>query len=85
MPTKKEIREFVASKLYQETKDLTDDVDIVGDLGVSKLDFYVFQVDMEDQYGVHVPDEGMGSIRKFGDMVAYIQKRAPKKHRRKYS
>ncbi|MEV0251778.1 meromycolate extension acyl carrier protein AcpM [Nocardia sp. NPDC050712] len=46
----------------------------VEDLEIDSLSLVEIAVQLEDKYGVTVPDEDMASLRTIGDAVAYVQK-----------
>ena len=46
----------------------------VDDLDIDSLSMVEIAVQMEDKYGVKIPDEDLASLRTVGDAVAYTQK-----------
>lgn len=54
-----------------KAEDLTDDAELTA-LGVESLDVIEMLFEVEDQYGVTVPDEVVQSFVTFKDVVSYI-------------
>ncbi|MGF6887549.1 acyl carrier protein [Nocardia sp. GAS34] len=46
----------------------------VEDLDIDSLSLVEIAVQLEDKYGVQIPDEDMASLKTVGDAVAYVQK-----------
>jgi acyl carrier protein len=45
------------------------------DLGADSLDVVELVMAFEDEFGIDIPDEEVGSIKTVGDAVDYIQKK----------
>lgn len=54
-----------------KAEDLTDDAELTA-LGIESLDVIEMLFEVEDQYGVTVPDEVVQSFVTFKDVVSYI-------------
>ncbi|MBU3061091.1 acyl carrier protein [Nocardia sp. NEAU-G5] len=46
----------------------------VEDLDIDSLSLVEIAVQLEDKYGVQIPDEDMASLKTVGDAVSYVQK-----------
>ncbi|WP_216897085.1 meromycolate extension acyl carrier protein AcpM [Nocardia alni] len=46
----------------------------VNDLDIDSLSLVEIAVQLEDKYGVRVPDEDMAGLRTVGDAVVYVQR-----------
>ncbi|WP_157535160.1 meromycolate extension acyl carrier protein AcpM [Nocardia inohanensis] len=57
-----------------ETAEVTVEKSFVADLEIDSLSLVEIAVQLEDKYGVQIPDEDMASLRTVGDAVAYVQK-----------
>lgn len=57
-----------------EPSEVTLEKSFVDDLDIDSLSMVEIAVQMEDKYGVKIPDEDLASLKTVGDSVAYVQK-----------
>ncbi|WP_067708631.1 meromycolate extension acyl carrier protein AcpM [Nocardia yamanashiensis] len=57
-----------------EVSEVTVEKSFVEDLDIDSLSLVEIAVQLEDKYGVQIPDEDMASLRTVGDAVRYVQK-----------
>lgn len=55
-----------------ETTGISADSELIADLGFDSVAFAVGIVAMEEQFGVHVPEERLFGCQTFGDLVALV-------------
>ena len=53
--------------------EIDTDTRVVGDLGMSSFDMADTVVTVEEDYGIHIPDERFKEIETVGDIVRIIQ------------
>ncbi|MBR2088523.1 MAG: acyl carrier protein [Oscillospiraceae bacterium] len=70
------IAQIVAEQFDMEADELTEETDIIDDLGCSSLDAVELIVAIESATDVRIPDEAVDSIRTIGDIVAYLSEHA---------
>lgn len=60
---------------YTDTpaSEITPDTDFVLDLHIDSVDMVAMVMAVEDEFGVHIPDSALASLRTVGDVVKYIQ------------
>ncbi|MBL1075677.1 acyl carrier protein [Nocardia sp. 2] len=68
------IAEIVEEVTGIDAAEVLIDKNFVDDLEIDSLSLVEIAVQLEDKYGVTVPDEDMASLRTVGDAVAYVQK-----------
>jgi acyl carrier protein len=68
------IAEIIEEVTGIEPSEVTVDKSFVDDLDIDSLSLVEIAVQIEDKYGVKVPDEDLAGLRTVGDAVAYIQK-----------
>jgi acyl carrier protein len=68
------IAEIVEEVTGIEPSEVTIEKSFVDDLDIDSLSLVEIAVQLEDKYGVKIPDEDMQSLRTVGDAVAYVQK-----------
>ncbi len=68
------IAEIIEEVTGIEPSEVTLDKAFVDDLDIDSLSMVEIAVQLEDKYGVKVPDEDLAGLKTVGDAVAYIQK-----------
>ncbi|CRK51754.1 Acyl carrier protein [Rhodococcus sp. RD6.2] len=68
------IAEIIEEVTGIEPSEVTIEKAFVDDLDIDSLSMVEIAVQMEDKYGVKIPDEDLASLRTVGDAVAYTQK-----------
>ena len=68
MDTFEKIRALLAEQLDIDPAKITMDSDIMGDFEADSLDI----VDMEDEFGIEVPDDAIENLRTVGDVVKFV-------------
>ena len=68
------IAEIIEEVTGIEPSEVTLDKAFIDDLDIDSLSMVEIAVQLEDKYGVKVPDEDLAGLKTVGDAVAYIQK-----------
>ena len=66
--------EIVSEQLDIDAATLSADTNLIEDLGVDSLDVVEMFMEVQDEFGVEIPDEDVDSIKTLGDMAEYIAK-----------
>lgn len=78
MPTTQEIQdkviEIVCKQLGVDKAKVTQETSFVNDLGADSLDTVELVMELEDAFGMSIPDEEAEKIQAVGDAVKYIEK-----------
>ena len=64
---------ILASQLGADENSITEETDVVSDLGADSLDVVTLLMCIEDEFGVTVDDDEAQELRQVGDIVAYIE------------
>lgn len=67
------VKEILARQLQVDADDITQDTDIVDDLGADSLDVVEMLMAIEQEYGIIVPDDVITSFKTVGDVAKYIE------------
>lgn len=59
----------------REVAVITDDMDLVADLGLSSLDLMDAVVAFEDEFGVEISDDMVMGLRTVGDIMGYLEEK----------
>ena len=62
----------VAEQLAIDPAKVTKDSNLVDDLKADSLDIAALMLDLEEQYGIEIPDEELANLRTVGDVVEFV-------------
>ena len=68
------IAEIIEEVTGIEPSEVTLEKAFIDDLDIDSLSMVEIAVQLEDKYGVKVPDEDLAGLKTVGDAVGYIQK-----------
>lgn len=71
-----EIRKEIAQQLNIPEGNITMETRFVEDLKADSLDLVELVMDLEDRYGIEIPDEQLAEIKTVGEIVRFIQANA---------
>lgn len=63
------IKKILADQLYIDVNDISEDSDIIDDLGADSLDVAELIMSIEEEYGIMVTDERLMGIRTIGQLT----------------
>ncbi|MDY3712042.1 MAG: acyl carrier protein [Agathobaculum sp.] len=69
------ICELLADKFDADVSTMTMDTKIKEDLGADSLDIVEMIMDVEENFGVKIPDEDAVQMSTIGDIVKYIEEK----------
>tara|TARA_B100000214_G_C23485764_1_gene409290 strand:+ start:42 stop:275 length:234 start_codon:yes stop_codon:yes gene_type:complete len=72
---KERITEIIMDKLAIEESKITDDAKFIDDLGADSLDTVELIMQLEEEFGIEIPDEDADKITSVKDAVSYIDSR----------
>ncbi len=67
------VKDILAEQLRIDPERITEDAEIIADLGADSLDVLQLLMTIEDEYGVKIPDEELENFRTVGDVVEYVE------------
>lgn len=67
------IKEIVAEQLSVDTSDITLETSLTKDLEADSLDAVEVIMEIEEEYGIEIPDEEAEKFVTIGDIVAYVE------------
>jgi acyl carrier protein len=70
------VREHLADELDLDESEITDESRFKEDLGADSLDLYTLTQELEDTYGVQIPEEDALELTTVGKAVDYVAARA---------
>ncbi len=68
------VKETMVNTLGCEEEKITMDASISDDLGIDSLDAVELVMALEEEFGIKIPDEELGNMKKVSDIVTCIEK-----------
>ena len=72
MSTFDKVKDIVLDKLGTEENKITEAASFMDDLGADSLDTVELIMEMEEEFGIEIPDEQAEKLATVGDAVSYI-------------
>ena len=70
------VREIIAKELEVDAKQLTPEAKFIEDLGADSLDIVEHVMELEEEFGLDLPDEDADKMKTVGDAMKYLQEHA---------
>ena len=70
------VRSIVAKTLNIEESKIELETSLVNDLGADSIDAVEIIMELEDEFGIEIPDEDVEGIQTIGDIVEYINSKS---------
>lgn len=69
------IKDMLEKQLGVDKSKITEDSDIIKDIGADSLDIVEFLMDAENEWGITIEEEDVKNLHTIGDVVKYIESR----------
>lgn len=69
------VKKVTVEELGVKEEEVVEGASFQEDLGADSLDVVELVMAFEDEFGIEIPDEEVGSIKAVGDAVSYISKK----------
>lgn len=69
------IKDMFEKQLGIDKSKITEDSDIIKDIGADSLDIVEFLMDAENEWGITIEEEDVKDLHTIGDVVKYIESR----------
>jgi acyl carrier protein len=70
-----QVRRIIAEQLMVDIEDVTDDASFIEDLGADSLDTVEMIMEIEDEFGIEIPDEDAEKIQTVGQAIEYVKQK----------
>ena len=67
------VKEIIAKELDVDPKQLTPDAKFIEDLGADSLDIVELVMELEEEFGLDIPDEDADKLKTVGDAMNYLK------------
>lgn len=69
---REKVKQVIVDQLSVNPEEVTDDASFIEDLGADSLDIVELVMELEEQFGVDIPDEDAEKISTVGEAIKYI-------------
>ena len=76
MSTEEKVISIVSEQLGVPKEEITRESSFIDDLKADSLDVVELVMELEDEFGVSIPDEDYEKIRTVGDAIDYIEEKS---------
>jgi acyl carrier protein len=73
------VRDHLSTELAVDASAIRDDTRFKEDLNADSLHLVELMVELEDDYGIRIPDDEASRIQTVGQVVDYVYARAPER------
>ncbi len=70
------LKKLIAENMDVNADEITKDSNFVEDFGVDSLEMVELIVELEQQLGVLITNEELATIKTFGDLLAFVEKKS---------
>jgi len=70
---KNKVIEIIADRLSKEADSISENSNVVADLGADSLDIAEIMMDLEDAFGIKLEDDQQQGPQTVGDIINYIE------------
>jgi acyl carrier protein len=75
MATADKVRDLISKQLNRPVEEITEDKEVVKDLGADSLDVVEMLMSLEEEFNITVPEEDAVNIKTVGDIVKVIDEK----------
>ena len=75
MATIDKVKELISKQLNRPADEITEDKEVVKDLGADSLDVVEMLMALEEEFNITVPEEDAVNIKTVGDIVKIIDEK----------
>lgn len=69
-----QVKELISNQLNKPVEEITEDKEVVKDLGADSLDVVEMLMNLEEECGITISEEDSMNIKTVGDIIALIEK-----------
>ena len=69
-----QVKELISKQLNKPVADITEDKEVVKDLGADSLDVVEMLMNLEEECGITISEEDAVNIKTVGDIITLIEK-----------
>ena len=70
------VKELIAQQLNKPVEEITEEKEVVKDLGADSLDVVEMLMSLEEEFNITVPEEDAVNIKTVGDIINVIEQKS---------
>lgn len=67
------VKELIAKQLGKTVDQITDEKEVVADLGADSLDVVEMLMTLEEEFGITIPEDDAVNIKTVGDIIKLLE------------
>lgn len=75
MAIAEKVKDLISKQLNKPIDEITDDKEVVKDLGADSLDVVEMLMGLEEEFDISVPEEDAVNIKTVGDIIKLIEEK----------
>ena len=75
MAVAEKVKEIIVNQLGVDASEVTDDASFIEDLGADSIDLSDIIMQLEDEFGIEIPESDTEKIKTVGDAINYIKEK----------
>lgn len=75
MNTAEKVKEVISKQLNKSVEEVSEEKEIVKDLGADSLDIVEMLMNLEEEYNITVPEDEAANIKTVGDIIKVIEEK----------
>lgn len=76
------IKKIIAEQLMVEEEEITNEASFIDTLGADSLDTVEMIMEIEDEFGIEIPDEDAEKLLTVGEAIEYVKRKVEEKEGR---
>jgi len=73
------IKKIIAEQLIVDEEEITEDASFIDTLGADSLDTVEMIMEIEDEFGIEIPDEDAEKLTTVGQAIEYVKRKVEEK------
>ncbi len=74
-----EVKNMIVEKLHVPPEKITEDAHFINDLGADSLDITTLLMEVNEKYGIDIPDEDAQKLDTVGKLISYLKEKLGEK------
>ena len=69
------VKEIIVEQLSVDGENITEDTNLMEDLGIDSLDLYEMIISLEEEFDIEIASEDSENLKTIKDVITYIEAR----------
>lgn len=77
MDLKEKVIQLISEKTQIDSSSITESSNFIEDLNLDSLDMVELMMNLEDNFGIEIPEDETENLKTIGDVVKYLEANKP--------